>query len=115
AGAYARPAMNRDMVKPMPVRKAPAAKKDQLRLDARAARPTSTANQLNPKTPTGLPRARPAKIARETGWPRSAPVIATPALAKAKIGMTAKPTHGCSIVSSRSTGESDSVTALLAC
>ena len=107
----ARPAMNSDIVKPIPVRNEPAMMNGHDSPGASTARPERTASQLNPRTPIGFPSTRPTMIATETGCPKSAPPIVMPAFASAKIGMIAKPTQGCSIISRRSTGESDSVSA----
>jgi len=55
--------MNSDMVKPIPVKRQPAAKRGQLKRSARVARPRRTASQLKVRTPIGLPKTNPAKIA----------------------------------------------------
>jgi len=67
--------------------------------------PERTASQLKVRIPTGLPTVNPTNTATVTEWPRSPKESATPALANAKSGMMIKPTHGCSAISSRSTGD----------
>ena len=111
AGGKARLAMNSDIVKPIPVKKAPAPNIGQLKSGARVAKRMRTASQLKTKTPTGLPKTNPAMIAMETRWPTSDSETLTPALASAKIGMITKPAQGCRINSIRSTGDSASVVA----
>jgi hypothetical protein len=113
AGSNAKPAMNSDIVNPIPVRKAPAATYGHDRPAPSVAKPERTASQLKAKTPIGLPSTKPTKTATETQCPKSAPSIVIPAFASAKIGMIAKPTQGWSMISSRSTGERDSATVIL--
>ena len=68
--------------------------------------PERTASQLKLMTPTGFPSASPRNTAVAMGSLRSASDIGTPALANANSGMMTNPTQGCSMISSRSTGQS---------
>ena len=110
----ARLAMNRAIVKPIPASTPPPANDPQLSSGGRIAIPERTASQQNDRTPTGLPTAKPTNTAIVTGPPRLSIDIGTPALAKAKSGMMTKPTHGCSAISNRSTGDSVSRAAISA-
>ena len=75
--------------------------------------PRRTASQVKPVMPMTFPASRPRATPRVTGWvaasARSMPANLTPALARAKMGTTAKELHGWRARSSRSRGDTDSL------
>jgi hypothetical protein len=104
----ARPAMKSAIVKPMPASSPPPATAVQPTPSGRRASPPRTAPQPNSTIPSGLPSTRPSATAIATGEPRSRASNGTPALASAKTGITPKLTHGCSVDSRYSSGETSS-------
>ncbi len=102
----ASPAMNSDIVNPIPASR-PTPTRCMVRTPAgRPASPKRTAAQEKSPTPMGLPISRPSAIPSTTGLP-SPPTTsgssATPALARAKSGMIPYATHGtmaCSMLRS---------------
>ncbi len=85
------PAMKSDIVKPMPARAPAPANCRHVYSAGLTAMPARSAKAAARKTPRGFPMARPATIAAMSQpCPTKTPgLIATPALASAKIGRTA--------------------------
>ena len=101
----ARPAMNRDMVKPMPATRPTAQKWRIVNPSGRDAFFKDTNTQTARPIPKGLPRTSPAKIPRPGADNRPDKPLRSrriPALAKAKMGMMRKAETGVKACSARS-------------
>jgi hypothetical protein len=93
----AKPAMNNDIVKPIPLSQAAPKPAFHEKSGGAVARRDITANRANSQIPRGLPMNSPRTIPRLVGCRAAAatfPKIRTPEFAKAKSGMMAKLIQG---------------------
>ena len=93
----AKPAMNNDIVKPIPLSQAAPKPAFHEKSGGAVARREITANRAKSQIPNGLPMNSPRTIPRLIGWRAAAatfPRIRTPEFAKAKSGMMAKLIQG---------------------